>query len=168
MFHNVDSGQVGCGRSPKHFEGMSPSLSFSQWRQKSIKCLGAFYYFSDFKVAYSLVKVETVVFCILCVSLPWPWRSGSWLICWKAGPSLPTASGRCLPGVLYRAGLSRLTRLLMFGFCVLGSLEALILPSFPEVVACGWEVGWITFCSFQWCGVFWWNSISGKTCFIQF
>lgn len=69
MFHNVGSGQVGCGRSPKHFEGMSQSLSFSQWRQKSVKCLGAFYYFSDFQVAYSLVKYWDC--CFLCsVCLP--------------------------------------------------------------------------------------------------
>lgn len=146
---------------------------FSQWQQRSVKCLGASDNFSDFQVAYSVVKYDDCCFlhslCSASVALPvrvhvtsaergplpfcWIWKVFARILAGTLPVQDWPLTSHQAPGVW---------------LCVLVTLEVLFLPSFSVVLAYGWEVSSIAFCSCRWREVFWWNSISGKTHFIEF
>lgn len=113
-----------------------------------IRSLGAFYFFSEFKAAFILLlNVETVVFfCILCVSLLWPWQSKFmshlffqqvppfriWEVFMGVLAATFTSTEPASP-VSPGSGVCRLCP------C---QIEAVIFPSLSAFLSCGWEVNW--------------------------
>lgn len=93
--------------------------------------------------------MRLVFFCVLCVSLIWPWQSKFKHICFSR--FLPSAFERCSweswpPRLPVQTGFSYLSRLCSLPFVSLSVGGCHF--SFFSIMACGWEVNWITFMFF--------------------
>lgn len=121
-----------------------------------INSLGAFYFFSHFKAAFILLlnSETSFLFCVF-LFLGLAVKVQTHLF----HRSMPSVFGQCSweswpPRLPVQNRLLISPQALLFAFCVPVSWR---LPFFffSSIMACGWEVTWITLCSFQWCGVFW-------------